>query len=122
MADLDLRFDDITEQYSSKPLAELRAYAQEHTLPERLSMEIGSNKGKFLRGLAKRHPNKFYLGVELRKKWAQQANHSFEKEGITNAHILSADAFLALPILVDDGQLEELFVLYPDPWWKERHT
>lgn len=121
MADLDLRFDDITEQYSSKPLAELRDYARTTTLPARLSMEIGSNKGQFLRGLARKNPEKFYLGVELRRKWANQANHSFEKEGIDNAHILSADAFLALPILVDAGQLEELFVLYPDPWWKVRH-
>lgn len=121
MADLNIRFDDIIEKYSSKPLAELRAYAREKTLPDRLSMEIGSNKGRFLRGLASRHPDKFYLGVELRTKWAQQANTSFEREGIKNAHILSADAFIALPILVDDGQLEELFVLYPDPWWKERH-
>ena len=121
MADLDLRFDELTEKYSSKPLAELRAFARERALPERLSMEIGSNKGQFLRRLAAAHPERFYLGVELRPKWAEQANASFERLGLENAHVLSADALLALPVLVDDGQLEELFVLYPDPWWKARH-
>ncbi len=121
MADLNYRFDDITEQYASRPLAEVREYAKNNTLSDQLSMEIGSNKGQFLRGLAVENPDTFYLGIEIRPKWASQANESFEKEGISNAHILSADAFHALPILVDDGQLKELFVLYPDPWWKARH-
>lgn len=121
MADLDLRFDDITEQYFDRQLAEIREFARSHPLPDAVSMEIGSNKGKFIRGLARANPDRYYLGIEIRRKWARMANKSYEREGLSNAHVMHADANLAVPVLLDDGQLHELFVLYPDPWWKARH-
>lgn len=121
MADLTLRFEDYIEDNFDRMLAEIRDFARTRTLPEKLSLEIGSNKGRFLWGLAQRNTQQFYLGLEIRVKYADQANRLYEREGITNAHVLRADANLAIPILVDDGQLDELFLLYPDPWWKERH-
>ena len=121
MANLDFTFDEITEKYYDRQLDEIRAYAREVTLPPRVSLEIGSNKGAFLRGMAERHPEKFYLGIEIRKKYADLANRTFEEKGHQNVHVLAVDALLAAPILLDDGQLQELFVFYPDPWWKKKH-
>jgi tRNA (guanine-N7-)-methyltransferase len=121
MANLDFTFDEITEKYYDRQLDEIRAYAREVTLPPRVSLEIGSNKGAFLRGMAERHPEKFYLGIEIRKKYADLANRTFEEQGHQNVHVLAVDALLAAPILLDDGQLQELFVFYPDPWWKKKH-
>ncbi len=121
MPDLDLRFDTYTEQFYDQQLAALREQALTISLPERLSLEIGSNKGMFLRGLAKRYPEREYLGIEIRAKYTRQANDSYAREGIPNARVLRADGNLAIPILIDDGQISELFALYPDPWWKARH-
>ena len=36
-------------------------------------------------------------------------------------HCLRADARIALPILAPSESIEQLFVFYPDPWWKKRH-
>lgn len=121
MADLNFTFDDTTEEYYDRMLADIREFARNTPLPDKLSLEIGSNKGKFLHGLAQQHPDKYFVGVELRAKYARMANNAYARDNINNAHVLRADANLALPILVDDGQLEELFLLYPDPWWKKRH-
>ena len=123
MADLTLRFDDVIETHYDRQLAQIREWteANQHTIPSSLSIEIGSHRGQFLRQLAARHPDGFYLGVEIRKKWTEQANKRFERYGLTNAHVIRADAAHVIPIVVDDGQLGELFVLYPDPWWKARH-
>jgi tRNA (guanine-N7-)-methyltransferase len=121
MPNLDLRFDPITEQYNARALADVRAFAQTWTPRPPVSIEIGSNRGLFLRRLATEHPERDYLGIELRPKFAQTSEKSFARQGITNARVLACDAALALPILFGPGEIGELFVLYPDPWWKSRH-
>lgn len=121
MPDLDLRFDDITEQYSSRQLEEIRSFARASDLPDDLVLEIGSNRGRFIHKLARERPDSFILGVELRYKYVKLARRDLKRDGLTNAHILCADANLVMPIVIDDGQLTDLFLLYPDPWWKKRH-
>ena len=121
MPDLDYRFDPVIEEHYDLQLAEIRAFAREMGQPGWLSMEIGTNRGKFLAALASAHPDRFYLGVELRKSWAETAQRRVERQGLDNAHVLRADANHVLPIVVEDGQLDELFLLFPDPWWKARH-
>lgn len=121
MPDLDLRFDDYTEQYSSKMLEEVRTFARTQPLPDDLLLEIGTNRGRFLKKLAEARPDAGALGVELRRKYARLARRDLEKAGLTNAHVIAADANLLLPIVIDDGQLTDVFILYPDPWWKKRH-
>jgi tRNA (guanine-N7-)-methyltransferase len=121
MPDLDLRFDPYTEQYSSTSLANVRSFAKSWTPRPPVTIEIGSNRGLFLRKLAQENPERDFLGIELRPKFAQLSEASFAREGITNARVLACDAALAFPILFAPGDIGELFVLYPDPWWKTRH-
>lgn len=121
MPDLDFRFDEITENYSRRQLDEVRAFARTHTLPPDLMLEIGTNRGRFLKQLAEKHPASGVLGVELRYKYVKLARRDLKTAQIENAHVICADANLLLPIVIDDGQLTDLFVLYPDPWWKKRH-
>lgn len=121
MANLKLRFDAYTEEFSSKSLAELRAYAVTHPIDGPISIEIGANRGKFLTELALRNPQRRYLGIEIRKSFAEAACKLAQRKNATNADTIHADANLAIPILIDDGQLTEMFLLYPDPWWKSRH-
>lgn len=102
-------------------LAELRAYAVDNPLPDRVSLEIGSNRGKFISKLAGRNPDKRYLGIEIKRSLARKARKRARRKGADNADVICADANLAIPILIDDGQIEEIFILYPDPWWKKRH-
>jgi tRNA (guanine-N7-)-methyltransferase len=121
VVDLIHRFDPITEQYYDRPLARLRTLAAELTLPERVSVEIGSNRANFLRGLSQQQPERYHVGIEWKKKYVQWGNELLEAHNVTNALLLQADANLAIPILFDDGQIDELFILFPDPWWKKRH-
>ncbi|MEM9798975.1 MAG: hypothetical protein AAGA20_01530 [Planctomycetota bacterium] len=121
MADLDHRFDAITEEFYDLQLAHLRQRA-ERGIPDGVSVEIGANRGAFIRGMAELHPERHFIGIELRKKWAEYAQDSLERAGLdARAEVLRADATFALPILFDDAQIKELFILYPDPWWKTRH-
>jgi len=121
MADLDHRFDATTEEFYDLQLAALRQRA-ERGIPEDVSVEIGANRGAFIRGMAELYPERHFIGIELRKKWAEYAQESLERYGLdARAEVMRADATFALPILFDDAQIKELFILYPDPWWKTRH-
>jgi tRNA G46 methylase TrmB len=68
MPDLDLRFDPYTEQYSSTGLANVRSFAQGWAPRPPVTIEIGSNRGLFLRKLAQEHPERDFLGIELHQR------------------------------------------------------
>lgn len=121
MANLDFKFDDTIETYSQRELAGFREFAAQTTLPEKVTVEIGSNRGRFLSAISESRPERFHLGIEIRYKWVKQSRRDLENRNIKNADVICGDANLALPIVFDDGQIDELYVLYPDPWWKARH-
>ncbi len=121
MANLDFQFDDTTETHHQRELAAFREFAAETVLPEKVTVEIGSNRGRFLSALSTARPERFHLGIEIRYKWVKQSRRDLENRKIDNADVICGDANLALPIVFDDAQIDELYVLYPDPWWKARH-
>lgn len=85
-------------------------------------VEIGSNRGDFLAGLAARHAPSPVLGIEWRAKQCELARERLARRGVENAIVLHADAKLALPVLFEPEQLDAVHVLFPDPWWKSRHA
>ena len=92
------------------------------TLPAIRVVEIGSNRGRFLCALARSEPTRHVLGLEWREKWVNELRKTADKRRLDNLHCLHTDARLALPLLIEPGSLDLLFVLYPDPWWKPRHA
>jgi tRNA (guanine-N7-)-methyltransferase len=118
---LDHRFREEIEEHYGHQLAEIRELAAQLGAPPKLTIEIGSNRGRFLAALAAQNPERTYVGIEIRKQYADTAQRRLERRGLDNAHILRADANHVLPILCDEDELDELFVLFPDPWWKARH-
>ncbi len=121
MPNPDYRFDKYTEEYQADELARVRAFARKVELPEQVSLEIGTNRGRFLTELAERFPERYFLGIEWTKSLADTAKGRVERSGVPNARVLQADANHVLPVVFDEGQIRELFLLYPDPWWKTRH-
>jgi tRNA (guanine-N7-)-methyltransferase len=119
--DLDFRFDEITEQYSERTLKRVRDFASTTNLDEPMALEIGSNRGRFLLGLADRNPELLHIGIELRRKYARSAEKRIKRNDVPNAHVLCADANLVVPIVANDGQIHEFYLVCPDPWWKSRH-
>lgn len=120
MANLDFRFDDITEKFQAHELERIRAFGQSKALPAEVSLEIGTNRGRFLSELARQFPDQYFLGAEW-TALAKNARSRLKRDGVENADVLAADANHLLPILLDDGQLRDLYLLFPDPWWKIKH-
>ena len=119
----EVSFPEAIARYRSNELDEIRAWASTaapFTPP--IQVEIGSNRGRFIQGLAQLYPERSLLGVEWQRKWARLSEQDLRDAGLDNARVLHADVNLALPMLFPDGALERVYVLFPDPWWKRRHA
>lgn len=86
-----------------------------------LEIEIGLGSGEFLLGRAAAHPERRFLGFEVKRELCCEVVRRVEATGLKNVWISDDDARWALPQLDLAGQVAVVHVLYPDPWWKRRH-
>lgn len=84
-----------------------------------LHVEIGCGYGHFLEWLAPRRPDTAFIGLDIVSKVLRKAQHRLAKT--TNVTLAKLDALYALRELVAPVSLEALYILFPDPWFKERH-
>jgi tRNA (guanine-N7-)-methyltransferase len=85
-------------------------------------LEIGPGRGDLLLWYAENFREKKVVGIELDgyryKKLARRA----EKRGLTNVLLMKANARIAVPRFFSAPTFERIYVLFPDPWPKERHA
>ena len=115
-------FDPHTEAHQGHQLAQIAEFAASCPLEPPYALEIGSNRGRFLAGLAELDRTRSTIGIELKRKLTRVAQGRLDRRGLDNGRALHADVTLALPLLFAEGSIERVFMLFPDPWWKKRHT
>ena len=108
-------------QYRSDEIEKILEWGKANPLPLPAEVEIGSNRGCFLMGLARKKTTTV-LGIELKPSLCRISANKLERENLSNGHVIHADAKLAIPILFEQGSLDAIYVLFPDPWWKKRHA
>lgn len=92
--------------------------AGEGSLP--LGLEIGFGDGSFLQALAGAHPGVRFLGLEVRRRLIEATRVSLARRGLDNVLVLEGDARIVLSRVLPPGRLLQVYVLFPDPWWKQR--
>jgi len=85
-----------------------------------LWLEIGFGAGEHLAEQARTHPDVAVLGAEVFENGIAKLLAAVERDGLTNVRLFVDDARLLLACL-PDCSLGRAFILYPDPWPKERH-
>ena len=93
---------------------ELLAFAKPYYL------EIGSGKGQFLVDMAKKFPDKFFVGVERNVTCAGFTAKKLVEQEITNAKLMFINAELLMGE-IKDNSIEAIFLNFSDPWPKKRH-
>jgi tRNA (guanine-N7-)-methyltransferase len=87
------------------------------------TLEIGSNRGRFLRALAEQVPERDHLGIEIRRRYAWRIAHEMGLAGgPRNCRVVWGDAKLVAPGLFGDGSVADIYINFPDPWWKAKHV
>jgi tRNA (guanine-N7-)-methyltransferase len=88
--------------------------------PRRVVLEIGFGGGEHLIVQATRDPDAGFIGVEPFLNGMAKAVTAIAERDMHNVRLFSGDAALLLDWL-PDASLDEIDLLYPDPWPKKRH-
>jgi tRNA (guanine-N7-)-methyltransferase len=104
-------------EFSPQPL-ELRAlYARS----ARCTIEIGFGNGDNLLRLAGAHPERDFLGIEVHRAGIGRLLLALEAQQLRNVRIVCHDAVEVLEAQVPPLSVQEILILFPDPWPKKRH-
>ena len=90
-------------------------------VPKRLWLEIGFGAGEHLAWQARNNPDVEILGAEIYVNGIAALLRKVQCDQLTNIRILQGDGQDLLARL-PDASIERLFVLFPDPWPKQRHN
>lgn len=86
----------------------------------KLIVEIGYGGGEHLALEAASHPDTGYIGCEVFTGGIGKMVQTIAAEGLGNIRLYTDDALKLLTAL-PDASLDEVYLLYPDPWPKTRH-
>jgi len=84
-------------------------------------VEIGFGNGENLAALAAAHPERDYLGIEVHRAGVGRLMLAAQTGQLTNVRIACHDAVEVLEHQLPRDSLDELLILFPDPWHKKRH-
>jgi tRNA (guanine-N7-)-methyltransferase len=104
-------------EFAAQPLSldELFGRAAPRTL------EIGFGNGEHLAALAAAHPGRDYFGVEVHRPGVGHLLLLAATDNLANVRVSTHDAVEVLREQIAPASLDEVLVLFPDPWHKKRH-
>jgi tRNA (guanine-N7-)-methyltransferase len=88
--------------------------------PRPIWLEIGFGGGEHLAELAERHPEIGFIGCEVFENGIGKLLAEIARRGLDNVRLFAEDARVLLDILMP-GSIDRVFILFPDPWPKQRH-
>lgn len=87
-----------------------------------LTVEIGSGQGHAIVAAATAHPERDFLAVEVFRAGLARTMLDADRAGARNLRLVEANAPEVLETLLPEGAADEVWVFFPDPWHKSRHT
>jgi tRNA (guanine-N7-)-methyltransferase len=85
------------------------------------TLEIGFGNGEHLAALAGAHPERDYFGVEVHRPGVGHLLMLAAERNLANVRASTHDAVEVLRDQLAAASLDEVLVLFPDPWHKKRH-
>jgi tRNA (guanine-N7-)-methyltransferase len=85
------------------------------------TVEIGFGNGEHLAALAAAHPARDYLGIEVHRPGVGHLLMLAAGKQLANVRVSAHDAVEVLRDQLAPASLDEVLVLFPDPWHKKRH-
>jgi tRNA (guanine-N7-)-methyltransferase len=85
------------------------------------TVEIGFGNGDNLVKMAAAHPERDYLGIEVHRPGVGHLLLAVEEQQLANVRVICHDAVEVLAQHIPQQALDEVVILFPDPWPKKRH-
>ncbi|MCU4671518.1 tRNA (guanosine(46)-N7)-methyltransferase TrmB [Microbacterium fluvii] len=87
-----------------------------------LIAEIGSGQGHAIVHAASSRPEADFVAIEVFKAGLARTMLDADRVGVRNLRLVEANAPEVLQHLLPAASLDELWVFFPDPWHKKKHT
>lgn len=114
---IDIREIIIMPEKQQLPLNILRARGE-----TRVFLEIGFGNGEFLVHLARQNPDAVFWGVEMSRSCVLRALKRIRREELRNIFLLCGDARFILKECLPKESLDGIYMNFPCPWPKKKHT
>lgn len=86
-----------------------------------VEIDVGCGEGAFLVEMARRHPERNFLGIELLRGRVGNACRAAARAGLANVRVLRIDTRYFICHLLPPASIAAFHILFPDPWPKRRH-
>ncbi len=86
-----------------------------------LLLELGCGKGEYTLELARRNPDKNYIGIDIKGARFWRGAKTALEEGLENVAFLRTQIEL-IDLLFDTGEVAEIWITFPDPQIKYKRT
>ena len=86
-----------------------------------LVLELGCGKGEYSVGLAKMHPERNYLGIDIKGARFWRGAKTALEEKLDNVGFLRSQIEL-IDHLFEEGEVDEIWITFPDPQIKYKRT
>ena len=89
--------------------------------PQRLEVDLGCGKGRFLVARAAAHPATSFLGLDRQTRRLAKVERKAQRAQLGNIRLLYAEAAYTVTHLLPRGSVAAYYIFFPDPWPKRRH-
>lgn len=86
-----------------------------------LVLELGCGKGEYTVGLARRYPEKNFIGIDIKGARFWRGAKTAVEEGITNTGFMRTQIEL-LEYAFAENEVDEIWITFPDPQIKYKRT
>ena len=87
-----------------------------------LELDLGCGDGSFLMEMAKKFPERDFLGTERLLGRVRKVCKKITRRDLANARVLRLDSRYVVEWLLPEAAVSRLHLLCPDPWPKLRHN
>ena len=115
---LETHSADYVVDYKPEPLDTGSLFGNDHPV----IIEIGFGMGDSLLTMAKNHPDRNFLGIEVHKPGIGKLLLGIAADDITNIRVINHDAREVMEQCCVDQSLDGIQIFFPDPWHKKRHN
>ena len=107
----------VTGQFSLKGLWNATFFKNDNPLV----LELGCGKGEYSIGMAKKYPNKNFIGIDIKGARFWRGAKTAVDEGISNVAFLRIQIEL-IAYAFAENEVDEIWITFPDPQIKYKRT
>jgi len=109
------------EDLDKKRFSKKGKWSEHFTNDNPIVLELGCGKGEYTVGLARRNPNKNYIGIDIKGARFWRGAKTALEENLENVAFVRTQIEL-IDLIFDKSEISEIWITFPDPQIKYKRT